>query len=32
MIKIDKETRQSKDKKNELAQRENQVNKEKSEM
>lgn len=32
MIKIDKETRESKDKKNELIERENQVSKEKSEM
>lgn len=32
MIKIDKETRESKDKKNELAEREAQVHKEKSEM
>jgi len=30
MIKIDKETRESKDKKNELIERENQVSKEKS--
>ncbi len=30
MIKIDKETRESKDKKNELAERETQVNKEKN--